>query len=108
MMRLYLALTIAGFAIPLFLLPATLEHGNLFLMANPAETVRLAFASYASTAFTADLLWVFVVFCAWVIIESRRKALKYSWAFVLLALLFGVSGPLPLYLYYRERVRAAA
>ncbi len=107
MKNLYLALAVVGFAIPLSLLPATLVNGNLLLMANPAETVQLIFANYASTAFAADLLWVFVVFCVWVVIESRKEGLEHSWVFVALALLLGVSGPLPLFLYYRERARCA-
>ena len=108
MHKLYLLLAFCGFAIPLSLLPATIQHGNPLLLASPDETVRLIFANYASTAFAADLLWVFGVFCIWVVIESRRLALKHSWRFIVLAFFFGLSGPLPLFLYYRERARAAA
>lgn len=108
MQKLYLALAVVGFAIPVSLLPATVENGNLLLMVDPAETLELTFGNYASAAFTADLLWVFVVFCVWVFIESRNQGLRHSWAFVGLACLFGVSGPLPLFLYYRERSRASA
>jgi hypothetical protein len=104
MRRLYLAFAIVGFAIPVMLAPYTLQHpDNLLFILKPLETVQLAFANYASAAFTADLLWVWVVFCAWVVIESRNLGLKHSWAFILLAFLFGVSGPFPLFLYYRER-----
>lgn len=103
MQKLYLILAAVGFAIPMALLPATLANDNLFLIAKPAETVELLFANYVSSAFSADLLWVFVVFCVWVVIESRKLNLSRPWLFVALAFLFGVSGPLPLFLYYRER-----
>lgn len=108
MQRLYLALAIVGFAIPVWFLPSTIQNGNLFLMLNPTETLELTFASYASAAFTADLLWVFVVFCTWVVLESRSRGLRHAWAFVALALFFGVSGPLPLFLYHRERATVKA
>ena len=109
MTRLYLALSIAGFGIPLALAPWTLQHrDNLLFLMNPAETLELTFGNYASAAFTADLLWVFVVFCSWVIVESRSRGIKRSWVFILLAFLFGVSGPFPLFLYWRERQLAAA
>jgi hypothetical protein len=105
---LYLVLAAIGFAIPLALLPATVRHGNLLLLARPAETVQLIFANYVSTAFAADLSWVFVVFCIWVVAESRARGLRHAWGFVGLAFLFGVSGPLPLFLWHRSRARAAA
>lgn len=108
MRKLYLLLAFVGFAIPLYLLPEALRNGNFLLVANPAETLRLIFANYASAAFAADLLWVFGVFCIWVVAESRRCDLEHSWVFVALAFLFGVSGPLPLFLYYRERTLAPA
>jgi hypothetical protein len=107
MQKLYLLLAVVGFAIPVSLFPATVQNGNLFLVAKPAETLRLTFGNYASAAFTADLLWVFVVFCVWVVIESRNQALKHPSVFLVLALLFGVSGPLPLFLYYRELARGS-
>jgi Protein of unknown function DUF2834 len=101
--KLYLVLAVVGFAIPVLLFPATVRHGNPLLMASPVETLELIFGNYASAAFAADLLWVFVVFCGWVVVESRNRTLEHAWAFVVLACLFGVSGPLPLFLYYRER-----
>jgi hypothetical protein len=104
MRTLYLLFAIVGFAIPVCLFPTTVQHRNPLLVANPAETAQLAFANYASAAFTSDLLWVFVVFCIWVVAESRARGLKHAWVFVSLAFLFGVSGPLPLFLYCRERV----
>jgi hypothetical protein len=106
MQRLYLFLAVVGFAIPIFLLPSTVEHSNLLLITSPAETLQLVLGNYASIAFTADLLWVFVVFCTWVVVDSRRGGLQHSWVFVALAFLFGVSGPLPLFLYHRERKHA--
>lgn len=77
MRRLYLALAVVGFAVPVALAPYTLQHpDNLLFILKPSETVELTFANYAS-AFTADLLWVWVVFCAWVVIESRKVGLKH-------------------------------
>jgi hypothetical protein len=108
MQQVYLVLTIVGFLISAYATPATLEHGNLFFMANPLETVELLFGNYVSMAFGADLLWVFIVFCVWVVDDSRKRGLKRSWVFVVLACLFGVSGPLPLFLYWRGRENARA
>jgi uncharacterized BrkB/YihY/UPF0761 family membrane protein len=105
---LYLVLAAVGFAIPISLLPVTVRHGNMLLLASPAETVRLLFANYVSAAFAADLLWVFVVFCIWIVAESRSRRLRHAWGFLALAFLFGVSGPLPLFLWHRSRSRAAA
>ena len=103
MTTLYLSLAVVGFAIPASLLPAAIARGNALLIAKPAETLELAFANYAAAAFTAALLWGVLVFCLWVLVESRRSALEHGWLFIALACLFGVSGPLPLFLYYRER-----
>ena len=108
MHKLHFLLAVVGFAIPLVLSSTTIQHGNFLLVGNPAETVSLIFGNYASTAFAADLLWVFVVFCIWVVLESRRCRLRHSWVYIALAFLLGVSGPLPLFLYFRERARAAA
>ena len=107
MQQVYLVFTIVGFLISAYATPATLEHGNLLFMTNPGETVELLFGNYVSAAFGADLLWVFIVFCVWVVDDSRKHGLKHSWVFVVLAFLFGVSGPLPLFLYWRGRPRAA-
>jgi len=39
----------------------------------------------------------------WIVYESRRSGTRGAWWFVVLILLFGVGGPLPLYLWFRER-----
>jgi hypothetical protein len=39
----------------------------------------------------------------WIVYESRRRGTSGAWWFVVLILLFGVGGPLPLYLWFRER-----
>ena len=105
MQKVYLVFAVFGFLVPAFFTTLyTMEHpDNLLFITNPAKTVEQTFANYASAAFTTDLLWVFVVFCTWVIVESRNRGIKHSWVFVLLAFLFGVSGPFPLFLYFRER-----
>jgi hypothetical protein len=103
MQQMYLVLAIVGFSISAYATPSTIEHGNLFFVVNPAETIELLFGNYVSAAFGADLLWVFIVFCVWAVDDSRKRGFKHSWLFVLLALLFGVSGPLPLFLYWRGR-----
>ena len=100
---LYLVMAVVGFAIPISLIPSTLEQGNLLLMQNPEATINLLFGNYVSAAFGLDLLWVFVVFCTWVLMDSRKQGVKHGWLFLVLALLFGVSGPFPLYLYFREQ-----
>ena len=105
MQTVYLVLAVVGFCVPApFAWLYTLENpDNLLFITNPAKTVEHTFVNYASAAFTADLVWVFLVFCTWVLVDSRTRGVGRGWLFVLLASLFGLSGPFPLYLYYRER-----
>jgi hypothetical protein len=110
MQTVYLTLALVGFCVPApFGWLYTLENpDNIFFITNPAKTVEHTFANHASAAFTVDLVWVFVVFCVWVLYDSRRCGIRYGWGFVPLAFLFGLSGPFPLYLYARARHGAGA
>ena len=105
MQGLYAAMTVIGFAIPAFFTYAyTLENpDNLLFITNPAKTVELLFGSSGRAAFSADFLWVLIVFFVWVVRESRVHRIRHSWIYILLACLFGLSGPLPLFLYMRAR-----
>ncbi len=105
MTQLYLVLTILGFAITAVMAPMySLENpDNVLFITNPKKTIELMFGDSGTAAISADLLWVFLVFCVWVMWEGRAREMKRPWAYVVLAALFGLSGPFPLFLYMRER-----
>lgn len=107
---LYLVLTIIGFAITAVMAPMySMENpDNLLFITNPKKTVELMFSDWGTAAISADLLWVFLVFSIWVVLEGRARGMKRPWAYVGLAALFGLSGPFPLFLYMRERKLAAS
>jgi hypothetical protein len=44
-----------------------------------------------------------IVFFVWLTVEARRHGMRHPWICVLLACLFGLSGPFPLFLYMREK-----
>jgi Protein of unknown function DUF2834 len=46
---------------------------------------------------------VLIVFFVWVVRDSQLHGMRHSWVHILLACLFGLSGPFPLFLYVRER-----
>jgi hypothetical protein len=102
----YLVLTIVGFTIPAVFVPIyALEHpDNLLFIANPAKTLDLMFGNAGRSAFSADLLWVFIVFFVWLTIEARARGIHHSWIFILLTCLFGMSGPFPLFRCVREKM----
>ena len=108
MRSLYLTLTVIGFAIPAVLAPIyALEHpDNLLFIMNPAKTLDLMFGDAGRTAFSADLLWVCVVFFVWLRAEARARGIRHSWIFIVLTCLFGMSGAFPLFFYVRERTYA--
>lgn len=105
MSKLYLTLTVIGFAITAFFTYAyTSENpGNFLFLMSPRETLALTFGTYGHAAFSADLAWVLIVFSVWLTVEARRLSIRRPWVYVALACLFGMSGPLPLFLYVREK-----
>jgi hypothetical protein len=105
MRTLYLMLTIVGFAIPAVFVPIyALEHpDNLLFITNPTKTLDLMFGDAGRSGFSADLLWVFIVFFVWLTVEARARGIRHSWIYIVLTCLFGMSGPFPLFLYVREK-----
>jgi len=78
MRTVYLILAGVGFCVPApFAWLYTIENpDNLLFITNPAKTVEHTFVNYASAAFTADLVWVFLVFCTWVLFDTRALDLR--------------------------------
>jgi len=104
---LYLALSALGFLIATgYTLWQSVETGNWLFWTQPARTVRELFANGTSTAFGLDLTLVVVTAFIWMWHEARDVGIPRVWRFWVLALLFGLAGVLPLFLYARERRRA--
>lgn len=103
----YLALSVIGFIVAL--VPTTMEaldSGNILFWTQPTRTVTELFANKTSTAFALDALVAAVVTCIWVVVESRRVGIGSPWRFIVLILLFGLGGPFPLFLWFREKALA--
>ncbi|MFN2399005.1 MAG: DUF2834 domain-containing protein [Gemmatimonadaceae bacterium] len=104
MKRLYLALAVVGFLVPgVPMLMESVQAGNILFWTDPVRTTSQLFANRTSTAFALDLLVTVAVAFVWFVHEGRRVGIRRVWAFVVLALLFGLAGTLPLFLYFRER-----
>ena len=104
----YLALAVVGYivaGVPTIM--ETMESGNILFWTQPMRTMSELFANKTSTAFALDAMAAAVVLCIWMVSESRRIGLKSSWRFVVLTLLFGLGGTVPLFLWFRERALAA-
>lgn len=81
MKRLYGAMAAIGFAVPAFFTYAYTRENpdNLLFIMNPAKTIELLFGSYGHAAFSADFLWVLMVFFVWVVRESQLHGIRHSW-----------------------------
>ena len=102
--RLYLILSILGFLIAGgYTLQQSVETGNWLFWTDPGRTLRELFANGTSTAFGIDLALVVLTAFIWMWQEARDLGIPRVWRFWVLALLFGLAGPLPLFLYVRER-----
>lgn len=105
----YLALAVVGYivaGVPTIM--ETMASGNILFWTQPMRTVTELFANKTSTAFALDAMAAAVVLCIWFVVESRRIGLPRSWRFVVLTLLFGLGGTVPLFLWFRERTLAVA
>ena len=101
----YLFLAIIGFVTPnILVFLESIETGNILLWLDPQATMNGMFGNRIAAAFVTDLLCVVVVALIWIVIESKKLGMKNSWVYVVLTLLFGLAGPLPLFLYQREKV----
>lgn len=104
MQLVYLALAVVGFLVPnVFTLMESVETGNILFWTDPVRTVSELFVNRTTTAFALDLILVVVVAFVWMTREAKRIGISRVWRFWVLALLFGLSGTLPLFLYVRER-----
>jgi len=104
MKKFYLIMTIIGFAVPnYFVLRQSLLTDNWLLWRKPLETSELVFANFASSAFMTDLMILLPIFFIWMIYEASNINMKRVWLYIPLALLFGLSFALPLFLYVRQR-----
>jgi riboflavin transporter FmnP len=101
--NLYLALAVAGSALPFWqLLPFLQEHG----LDIPLLFARL-FADPVAAFFGTDVIVSSVVLWVLVFAEGRRARMKQLWIPIVANLVVGVSLGLPLFLYMREiRLRA--
>ncbi|MBL7834090.1 MAG: DUF2834 domain-containing protein [Cyclobacteriaceae bacterium] len=105
MRSLYALLAVAGFIVPnVLVFQESVETGNILLWLDPAATLGGMFGNRIAAAFVTDLLCVVLVALVWIVIESKRLNMKNSWVYIVLTLLFGLAGPLPLFLYQREKV----
>ena len=104
MKKVYALLAIAGFIVPnILVFYESVETGNILLWLDPAATINGMFGNRIAAAFIIDLLCVVLVALVWIVIESKRLNMKNSWIYIVLTLLFGLAGPLPLFLYQREK-----
>jgi hypothetical protein len=102
--RVYLGLAIVGFVVPNTLtLIESVQTGNILFWTDPARTTSELFANRTSAAFGLDLFATALAALIWMTHEARRVRIPNVWRFWLLALLFGLGGVLPLFLYVRER-----
>ena len=101
---LYLALAVVGFVVPgTPMLIETVKTGNILFWSDPARTMAELFATRTSTAFGLDALLAALAACVWFVHESRCIGQRGAWRFIALTLVFGLAGPLPLFLWFRER-----
>ena len=102
--KIYLALSILGFIIPnYFTLKVSFETGNILYWTKPAETLAGMFENDISSGFVLDLLPTVLVFLVWSYWESKKLSIRNWGILVVLSMLFGIAGPFPLFLYWREQ-----
>ena len=103
MRTIYLGLAIAGYLLSgVPMLMESIQTGNLLFWTDPTRTLTELFANRTSTTFALDLFWVVVVSLIWMAHEAGRIGIRHVWRFWVAALLFGLAGTLPLFLYVRE------
>ena len=104
MKNIYLILAIIGFLLPnYFAVLESIETGNILLYTDPVHTFNSMFANRISMIFSLDLIWVVLVFFVWSFQESKKYRIKGVGYFWLASMAFGLSGPFPLFLYFREQ-----
>lgn len=104
MKNLYAFLAIVGFITPnILVFNESVETGNILLWLHPGATIAGMFNNRIAAAFILDLLVVVPIALIWIVVESKRLNMKSSWIYIILTLIFGLAGPLPLFLYQREK-----
>ena len=102
--NIFLALAVIGFLLPgVPMVMESVETGNILFWTDPARTTAELFANRTSTAFALDLLATVATVLLWITWEAKRVGIRAVWRFWVLALLFGIGGTLPLFLWMRER-----
>jgi len=99
--KLYAALAVPGFLLPMSQLLPFIRQSGFDLMAFMAQP----FVNPASSMFALDLLVSCVVFWTFVFFERQ---VRHRWLYVALTLLVGLSFALPLFLWARETPKASA
>ena len=104
MANFYLALCVVGVVVPYgFFLPWLFDNGlDLSLFITELVSTRVG------AFFGADVVVSAVALFGFVFADGRRAGVKWLWAPVVGTLCVGFSFGLPLFLYFRERARAAA
>jgi hypothetical protein len=105
----YLVLAVVGFLAPgIPMIMESVQTGNILFWADPARTTAELFATRTSAAFGLDALTAALAGCVLMVYESRRIGMAGAWRFIVITLLFGIGGTLPLFLWFRERALAAS
>lgn len=60
------------------------------------------FASPVSAFFSWDVLLASVVLIVFIVVEGRRRRMRYLWMYILFSLFVGISLALPAFLYGRQ------
>ncbi|HVE71940.1 MAG TPA: DUF2834 domain-containing protein [Thermoanaerobaculia bacterium] len=95
MKKIYAALAVAGFVLPMWQFASFVRDHGLDLRAFVAQI----FANHAASTFAFDLLVSCGVF--WVVVYT--SSVRHRWAYVAMTLLVGLSFALPMFLFARAR-----
>lgn len=98
MKRLYAALAVPGFLLPMSQLLPFVRQSGFDVMAFMTQP----FVNPASSMFAFDLLVSCLVFWTFAFMEGQ---VRHRWLYVALTLLVGLSFALPMFLLARERAR---
>jgi len=61
----------------------------------------------ASRSITLDILYFLLAANIWMLLEARRLAMRWAWAYVLFGFFIAISAAFPAFLIHRERALAA-
>lgn len=96
---LYLLLSILGAVLPLrYFFRFLFNEGP-----NASLFFQQLFQTDVSAIFAMDVIVSAVTLWLFVLIEGRRRRMKFLWVYVVGTMLVGVSFALPLFLFFRER-----